>query len=197
MVRFATAQLRAGHLPLTSWFPFLGEGSPQFLHYQSLPAIVTGAAGLAGRARRGVSLVAVPAVVAVADQRLPVGPRVRRGQAGGGRFGRDGPVPGERHRGRLRAARLRLDRVRRLDAAVGVVDVAARVGLQLASDPRRARLPRSGAAHGAHRRAALRDRLPRASRCCSSGRSSPAGRSPPGCGEPRCCSAVRCSRRRG
>jgi hypothetical protein len=46
MVRFATAQLRAGHLPLTSWFPFLGEGSPQFLHYQSLPAILTGALGL-------------------------------------------------------------------------------------------------------------------------------------------------------
>jgi hypothetical protein len=46
MVRFATAQLRAGHLPLTSWFPFLGEGSPQFLHYQSLPAIVTGMVGL-------------------------------------------------------------------------------------------------------------------------------------------------------
>ena len=46
MVRFATSQLRAGHLPLTSWFPFLGEGSPQFLHYQSLPAIITGAAGL-------------------------------------------------------------------------------------------------------------------------------------------------------
>jgi hypothetical protein len=47
MVRFATAQLRAGHLPLTSWFPFLGEGSPQFLHYQSLPAMITGLAGLA------------------------------------------------------------------------------------------------------------------------------------------------------
>jgi hypothetical protein len=46
MVRFATSQLRAGHLPLTSWFPFLGEGSPQFLHYQSLPATVTGALGL-------------------------------------------------------------------------------------------------------------------------------------------------------
>jgi hypothetical protein len=46
MVRFATGLLRAGQLPLTSWFPFLGEGSPQFLHYQSLPAIVTGAAGL-------------------------------------------------------------------------------------------------------------------------------------------------------
>jgi hypothetical protein len=47
MVRFATAQLRAGHLPLSSWFPFLGEGSPQFLHYQSLPAMVTGLVGLA------------------------------------------------------------------------------------------------------------------------------------------------------
>jgi hypothetical protein len=46
MVRFATSQLRAGHLPLTSWFPFLGEGSPQFLHYQGLPAILTGAVGL-------------------------------------------------------------------------------------------------------------------------------------------------------
>ena len=46
MVRFATAQLRAGHVPLTSWFPFLGEGSPQFLHYQSLPAILAGAVGL-------------------------------------------------------------------------------------------------------------------------------------------------------
>jgi hypothetical protein len=46
MVRFATSQLRAGHLPLSSWFAFLGEGSPQFLHYQSLPAILTGAVGL-------------------------------------------------------------------------------------------------------------------------------------------------------
>ena len=46
MVRFATAQLRAGNLPLTSWFPYLGLGSPQFLHYQSLPAIFTGAVGL-------------------------------------------------------------------------------------------------------------------------------------------------------
>ena len=46
MVRFATSQLGAGHLPLTSWFPYLGEGSPQFLHYQSLPALLTGAVGL-------------------------------------------------------------------------------------------------------------------------------------------------------
>src|SRR5215467_2357475 len=46
MVRFATTQVRAGHLPFASWFPFLGEGSPQFLHYQSLPAILAGAIGL-------------------------------------------------------------------------------------------------------------------------------------------------------
>jgi hypothetical protein len=46
MVRFATAQLRSGRLPLESWFPFLGQGSPQFLHYQSLPAMLTAVAGL-------------------------------------------------------------------------------------------------------------------------------------------------------
>lgn len=46
MVRFATAQLRAGHLPMRSWFPFLGLGSPDFLHYQSLGATLTGAAGI-------------------------------------------------------------------------------------------------------------------------------------------------------
>jgi hypothetical protein len=46
MVRVATSQWRMGHLPLTTWFPFLGEGSPQFLHYQSLAAMITGAVGL-------------------------------------------------------------------------------------------------------------------------------------------------------
>ncbi len=46
MVRFATAQLSAGRLPLTSWFPYLGLGSPQFLHYQSLPAMIAGLGGL-------------------------------------------------------------------------------------------------------------------------------------------------------
>ena len=53
-----------------------------------------------------------------------------------------------------------MEGVRRLDAAVGVLDAAARVGLELAGDPRWARLPPSGAADRAHRRAALRDRLP-------------------------------------
>jgi hypothetical protein len=46
MVRFATPQLRAGHLPLAAWFRYLGLGSPQLLLYQRLPAILTGALGL-------------------------------------------------------------------------------------------------------------------------------------------------------
>lgn len=47
MVRFATARLRGGHNPLTSWFPYLQQGSPHFLHYQSLPAMITGLIGIA------------------------------------------------------------------------------------------------------------------------------------------------------
>jgi membrane protein YfhO len=46
MVRFAAGRLAAGHNPLSSWFPYVGLGSPQFLHYQSTPAILTGLAGL-------------------------------------------------------------------------------------------------------------------------------------------------------
>ncbi len=128
MVRFATARLRAGHLPLTSWFPFLGEGSPQFLHYQSLPAILTGLAGLAVgpdvafRWSLYLLLSLWPVSVYLAARAFGAG-------RGGGRLGRDGSVPDERHGGRLRAGRLRVDGIRRLDATVGVVDAAARVGL--------------------------------------------------------------------
>lgn len=42
MVRFAAERISAGHLPWTSWFPFIALGSPQFLHYQSLAAVLTG-----------------------------------------------------------------------------------------------------------------------------------------------------------
>jgi hypothetical protein len=45
MVRFASARLSQGHSPLTSWFPYLGLGSPQFLHYQSLPSMISGVFG--------------------------------------------------------------------------------------------------------------------------------------------------------
>ena len=45
MVRAAAARISQGHLPLTSWFPYLGLGSPQFLHYQSLPSMISGLIG--------------------------------------------------------------------------------------------------------------------------------------------------------
>jgi len=45
MVRFAATRLAAGHSPYTSWFPYLGLGSPQFLHYQGLGATLAGALG--------------------------------------------------------------------------------------------------------------------------------------------------------
>lgn len=45
MVRYAAASITAGRLPMTGWFPYLGLGSPQFLHYQNLGAMTTGLAG--------------------------------------------------------------------------------------------------------------------------------------------------------
>jgi hypothetical protein len=45
MVQLASNLLRAGHNPLSAWYPLLNLGSPEFLHYQSLPAMVTGAFG--------------------------------------------------------------------------------------------------------------------------------------------------------
>jgi hypothetical protein len=45
MVRFATAAIEAGRLPFTSWFPNVGLGSAQYLHYQSLGSVLTGLAG--------------------------------------------------------------------------------------------------------------------------------------------------------
>ena len=45
MVRDATRLIGAGRLPFTSWFPYIGLGSAQFLHYQSLGSVLTGLAG--------------------------------------------------------------------------------------------------------------------------------------------------------
>ena len=112
------------------------------------------------RSRRGVPLDAVPAPVGLADRDLPVGAAPRRRPAGRRRGGRDVSVPGEQERDRLRAERIRVDRVRRLDTAVGVADAAAGVGVQLASDPRRPAPVRRRRARVADDRAALRDRLP-------------------------------------
>ena len=46
MTRFAaTVDLGAGRLPFSAWFPYIGLGSAQFLHYQSLGSVLTGLAG--------------------------------------------------------------------------------------------------------------------------------------------------------
>jgi len=45
MVKFATNVIDHGHFPYTSWFPLIGFGSAQFLHYQSLPSVLTALAG--------------------------------------------------------------------------------------------------------------------------------------------------------
>lgn len=45
MVRFAAASIAAGHMPFTTWFPYMGMGSEQFLHYQSLASVLTGLVG--------------------------------------------------------------------------------------------------------------------------------------------------------
>jgi hypothetical protein len=46
MVRTATRLFSSGRDPLATWYPYLNVGSPQFLHYQSLGAMTTGALGL-------------------------------------------------------------------------------------------------------------------------------------------------------
>ncbi|HTT91017.1 MAG TPA: YfhO family protein [Acidimicrobiales bacterium] len=45
MARFAAQSISAGRLPFTAWFPYIGLGSAQFLHYQSLGSVLTGLAG--------------------------------------------------------------------------------------------------------------------------------------------------------
>jgi len=63
MVRYAVAQFRSGHLPLDGWFPYLGLGSPLFLHYQSLGAMTTGILGLVIGANESFSLLGYLLVV--------------------------------------------------------------------------------------------------------------------------------------
>ena len=46
MVTFASTLLRMGRNPLSAWYPLLNLGSPNYLHYQSLPSIITGAVGI-------------------------------------------------------------------------------------------------------------------------------------------------------
>ena len=57
MVRWADERIRAGHVPLDGWFPWLNLGSPHFHHYQSLPHTLTAILGLAIGANRAFTVV--------------------------------------------------------------------------------------------------------------------------------------------
>ncbi len=161
MVRVAAARISQGHLPLTSWFPYLGLGSPQFLHYQSLPSMVSGAGRHGGRSRHGVPVVPLSAARALADHRLLERPALRA-EPLDGRVGRRGgalPRLGRRHR--LRDEGLRLGGLRRVDPALGLVDAPAGVGLHLPGAVVAARGLLGRPLHHADGRPALRDRVPR------------------------------------
>ncbi len=110
--------------------------------------------------RHRLPLVPVPAPGSVAHRRLLERPALRAepldGRVGGG--GRTVPRLGRRHR--LRDQGLRVGRLRRVDAAVGLVDAPAGVGLHLPGPVRTARCVLRRALHHADGGAALRDRVP-------------------------------------
>ena len=119
MVRSAATRIGQGHLPLTSWFPYLGLGSPQFLHYQSLPSMISGSIGTVVDPdtvfRWSLYLLLALWPLAVYCERPAVRPEPldrRRGRRGGAV-----PRLGGRHR--LRDQGLRLGGLRRVDPALG------------------------------------------------------------------------------
>jgi len=46
MTRYASSVITAGKDPYTSWFPYIGLGSAQYLHYQSLGSVLTALVGV-------------------------------------------------------------------------------------------------------------------------------------------------------
>jgi Bacterial membrane protein YfhO len=46
MARYASSVISAGKNPYTSWLPYIGLGSAQYLHYQSLGSVLTGLVGV-------------------------------------------------------------------------------------------------------------------------------------------------------
>jgi len=45
MVHFATTTIESGRLPFTSWFPYIGLGSAQYMRYQGLGSVLAGLVG--------------------------------------------------------------------------------------------------------------------------------------------------------
>ena len=112
------------------------------------------------RPRHRLPLVHVPPAGAVATHHLLVRPPLRAQPLDGGVSRRRVPLPGLGRRHRLRDEGVRLGRLRRVDAAVGLVDAPARLGLHLPRPVVAARrLPRRRL-HHADLGAALRNRVP-------------------------------------
>ena len=150
-----------GHLPLTSWFPYLGLGSPQFLHYQSLPAMTVGLIGTVAdpdtvfRWSLYLLLALWPLAIYWSARLFGLGRWTAAAAAAVSPFLASAAGIGYETKAYVWVG------LRRVDAAVGVVDAAAGVGLHL---PRAVvaarRVPRRPLHHG-DGRPALRDRLPR------------------------------------
>ena len=129
----------------------------------ALPGSARGTDGRAGspdRARPGLSLVAVPAAVDVAGERLPRRPAVRRRPRRRGVSGGAVAVYGQRPGRWLRAAGVPVGGIRGVDPAVGLDDPSAGMGIELAGDSARTRLRAHGAGDLDHGRPALRDGVP-------------------------------------
>ena len=152
-------RIKEGHLPLTSWFPYLGLGSPQFLHYQSLPSMTPGPSA---RSSIPTRCSAGPSTCCSPCGRSPStgAPGCSGWAAGPPPGGRGGAVPRVVGRYRLRDQGLRLGGLRRVDPAVGLVDAPAGMGLHLSLAAVAARRLLGRALHHADGGAALRDGLP-------------------------------------
>ena len=161
MVRAPSARISQGHLPLTSWFPYLGLGSPQFLHYQSLPSMISGAIGTfvdpdtVFRWSIYLLLALWPLAVYWSGRLFGLSRWTAAAAAA------VSPFLASAAGHRLRDQGLRLGGLRGVDPALGVVDAPAGVGLHLPGAVVAARArPAGRPLHHGDRRAALRDRVP-------------------------------------
>ena len=161
MVRDATRLIGAGRLPFTSWLPYIGLGSAQFLHYQSLGSVLTGLAGTVVGANTAYRWSLVPPALAVAPGHLLLCEAVRPDQRSRGRGSSSVAIRRQLHRGRVRARRLHVGRWGRgLDTAARVVGLAVRVGDHVAGHEGCPVYMGRGGPRGLDRRAPFLVRLP-------------------------------------
>ena len=159
---FATTTIESGRLPFTSWFPYIGLGSAQYMRYQGLGSVLAGLVGTVFGPGTDFPLVDVPARVLLALCHLWLRPAVRPAPPGGPGRGAAVLVHGQPYRHRLRAGCLQLDRGGRgLDAAARLLDAALRLGRHVAGHEGRPLHVAGLGLGGPDGGPALRERLPR------------------------------------